>query len=89
MLGETHAAEIAKILGRSPSRIKEAVDSLERSAVIVGIQEGTAHRLRLNPRYLAADELRSLLETLAEADVALQTKAAAFRRRPRRAGKEI
>jgi biotin operon repressor len=89
MLGETHIGEIAVILGRSRSRIKDAVDGLEREGVIVGALEGTARRLRLNPRYVAAQELARLLNKLAINDVDLQKHLASVRRRPRRAGKTI
>lgn len=89
MLGETHAAEIATLLDRGRSRVKEAVDALEREAVIIGASEGSMRRLQLNPRYVAADELRSLLLKLGTADVELQKKLASLRRRPRRSGKMI
>ena len=89
MLGETHASEIAQVLGRSRSRIKDAADSLERAGVIVGADEGTARRLRLNSRYVAADELRALLMKLGSQEVDLQNRLATIRRRPRRAGKQI
>ena len=89
MLDETHAGEIARLLGRSPSRIKEAVDRLESEGVIVGYAEGSAKRLRLNPRYLAADELGALLTKLGSQDHLLQARLATLRRRPRKAGKEI
>jgi hypothetical protein len=89
MLGETHAAEIGTILGRSRSRIKDAVDGLERVGVIIGMEEGKSRRLRLNPRYVAAAELESLLSKLATLDVELQKQIATKRRRPRKAGKDI
>jgi DNA-binding MarR family transcriptional regulator len=89
MLGETHGAEIARILGRSPSRIKAAVDSLERAGVIVGTEEGKTRRIALNPRYVASEELRNLLAKLGMMDVDLQKRLATIRRRPRRAGKQI
>jgi biotin operon repressor len=87
MLGETHAAEIASVLNRGRSRVKEAVDVLERQGVIIGATEGSMRRLRLNPRYVAADELRALLVKLGTADVDLQQRLASLRRRPRRSSK--
>ena len=89
MLGETHGAEIARILNRSPSRIKDAVDSLERAGIIIGNEVGKTRRVRLNPRFVASEELRSLLAKLGMMDVELQKQLATVRRRPRRAGKEI
>ena len=89
MLGETHGAEIARILDRSPSRIKDAIDSLERAGVIVGTEVGKTRRIRLNPRFAAYDELSSLLAKLGMMDVDLQKRLGAVRRRPRRGGKEI
>lgn len=89
MLEETHSGEIATILGRGRSRVKEAVDGLERQGVIVGNTEGSMRRLRLNPRYAAAAELRALLLKLGMLDVDLQKKLAELRRRPRRSGKAL
>ncbi len=89
MLGETHSSEIAGLLDKSRSRIKAAVDSLELAGIITGAEEGTARRLTLNPRYPAAEELRSLILKLAMLDVELQRRVATIRRRPRRAGKKI
>lgn len=89
LLGETHAAEIADILERSPSRIKDLVDGLEAAGLIVGTQVGTARVLSLNPRYAAAAELRALIEALGIHDHDLQRRLSEIRRRPRRKGKEI
>jgi biotin operon repressor len=89
LLGETHAGEIARVLDRSRSRIKDAVDHLELEGVIVGADEGKARRLTLNPRYVAAEELRQLLMKLALQDTDLQQKLASVRRRPRRSGKPV
>lgn len=87
MLGESHASEIAAVLGKSLSRIQGTVDSLERAGVVVGVEEGKARRLRLNPRYPALEELLKLLDKLGALDVPLQEQLATKRRRPRRAGK--
>lgn len=51
VLGETHASEIASILGKSLCRIQDAVASLELAGIIVATDEGKARRLRLNPRF--------------------------------------
>jgi len=89
MLEETHSAEIGRALGRSRSRVKDAVDSLEREGLIVGTEVGGTRRLRLNDRYVAAAELSALLLRLGEADTQLQDRLATLRRRPRRAGKPL
>lgn len=89
MLGESHASEIAKILDRRLSRIQAAVESLERAGVVIGIEEGKARRLRLNPRYPALKEVKNLLDALGRLDSPLQLRLAERRRRPRRAGKEL
>ena len=89
MLGETHANEIATLLGRSVSRIQASVDSLERAGLVVGVLEGTARRVRLNPTFPAVEELRSLLNRLAMFDIELQQRLAKKRRRPRRSGKAL
>lgn len=89
MLGESHASEIAQVLGRSLSRIQSALDSLERTGIVVGAEEGKARRVRINPRYFAVKELKELLDRMGEADVELQQRLADRRRRPRRVGKEL
>ena len=89
MLGETHAAEIARVLQRSPSRIKDAIDSLEQAGVVVGMEVGNARRVVLNPRFVAKAELESLLSRIVTNDAALQERLATLRRRPRRSGKAI
>lgn len=89
MLGESHASEIAQVLGRSLSRIQSALDSLERTGIVVGAEEGKARRVRINPRYFAVKELKELLDRIGEADVELQQRLADRRRRPRRVGKAL
>ncbi len=41
MMGETHASELAKLVGISLSRAQKTIDNLERSG-IVGVEEGKA-----------------------------------------------
>lgn len=89
MLGETHASEIAKVLGKSLSRIQAALDSLERAGVVIGVEEGKARRVRLNPRFPAQTELTALLARLGMLDTDLQHRLGQIRRRPRRQGKAI
>lgn len=87
LLGETHASELACLLGRSLSRIQSAIDSLEDTGLVVGVEEGKTRRVRLNPRFHAIKELESLLSAMGAADVELQKRLAGKRRRPRRSGK--
>lgn len=89
MLGETHAAEIARALDRTRSRVKGAVDALEVEGVIVGTDVGGVRRLTINPRYVGYVELCALLDKLAMHDIELQRALGQLRRRPRRAGKPI
>lgn len=89
LLGETHASEIAAVLGKSLSRIQNAVATLEQAGVLVAAEEGKARRIRLNPRYPALAELQALLDKLGQLDVPLQQKLAEKRRRPRRSGKAL
>jgi DNA-binding transcriptional ArsR family regulator len=89
MLGETHASELASLLGRSVSRIRNAVDSLEAAGLVVAVEEGRTRRISLNRRFIAADELTSLLAVLGTHDRILQDRLATKRRRPRRAKKAL
>ncbi len=82
LLGETHASQLSRILGRSLSRVQAAVASLELAGVVVGLEIGRARRLRVNPRYPAQAELLALLQRLGQLDVGLQNRLATERRRP-------
>ncbi len=88
MMGETHASELAKLVGISLSRAQKTIDNLERSG-IVGVEEGKARRIRENPRNPFLPELALLLEKMSVHDTALQIGLAELRRRPRRSGKEL
>ncbi len=89
LLNETHARELASMLGRSVSRVQAAVDSLESAGLVVGSLEGSTRRLRLNPRFFALAELESLLQRMGTVDAKLQQKLATERRRPRKSGKAL
>lgn len=89
LLGETHASELAALLGRSLSRVQSAIESLERTGLVVGLEEGNTRRVRLNQRFPAIKELDILLSALGKADIELQRKLAAKRRRPRKRGKAL
>lgn len=89
MLGESHASEIAAVLGKSLSRIQAAIDSLERAGIVVGTEEGNTRRVQINPRFPAKEELTKLLSKIGMQDIELQQRLAERRRRPRRSGKQL
>lgn len=89
LLNESYTAELAKMLGLRPSAVKKIVDALEVESVISGRFVGRTRVLSLNPRYVAAAELKALLWKLGERDFELQELAGAKRRRPRRSGKSL
>ncbi len=89
MLGETHPAEIARVLEISLSQAQNAVASLERVGVVVSVREGVERRARLNPRYPLYEEVSALLAKAALQNVGLQERLATLRRRPRRTGKAL
>lgn len=89
VMGESHVAELARILGAGNTTVSNAVETLERAGLISGRLEGKSRRLTLNPRFRAATELKALLEKLASGDSALLSAIADLRRRPRRTGKSL
>ena len=89
VMEESHATELARVLGVGDNTARNAALTLEEAGLIVGTFEGRARRLRLNPRFRAAAELRALLDKLALGDPALLEAIAELRRRPRRAGKAL
>jgi DNA-binding MarR family transcriptional regulator len=89
MLGESHASEIARVLGISLSQAQKALDSLERAGAVTGADEGRARRVRISPRYPFRDELVNLLGRMATSELELQDRLAERRRRPRRSSKQL
>jgi DNA-binding transcriptional ArsR family regulator len=89
MLEETHASEVARILGVGATTVQNALETLERAGLVVGRVEGRSRRVRLNPRFRALNELKALLDKLALGDAALLAAMAELRRRPRRSGKAL
>ena len=87
LLEETYPSELAALLGVRPYTVQSILASLEGEAIIVSRLMGRTRAVSLNPRYFAHAELSALLWKLGERDVDLQSKLAARRRRPRRAGK--
>ena len=89
VLDETHATELARVLGVGDNTARNALLTLEAAGLVVGTLEGGVKRFRLNPRFRAADELRALLDKLSLGDPALLNAIATIRRRPRRTGKPL
>lgn len=87
LLEQTFPSELAALLGLRLFSVQQILGSLEREGIIASRALGRTRSVGLNPRYFAATELEELLWTLGQADVALQQKLAARRRRPRRPGK--
>ena len=89
LLSESHARELARILGTTSSNVIKAIDSLEQVGVVSGVLEGRTRRVSLNPRYAYKDELVPLLERMASTHPGLVQAVSEMRRRPRRSGKEL
>ncbi len=89
LLEETHASELARILGAGITTIRNVIDTLEQAGVVAGVKEGGSRRIRLDTRFRAYDELKALLQKMALSDPALLFALGNERRRPRRSGKEI
>lgn len=88
MLEETHASELAKLLGVTVKTVQRIVEGLEDEGLIVGRAIGRERRIRLNERFFGVGELRALLVKLAIRDRETDEAAAAVRRRPRMKNKE-
>ncbi len=89
LLGESHARELARILGATPSNVIKAISSLEQTGVVSGVLEGRTRRVSLNPRYPFRGELIPLLEKMATSHPGLVEAVSGLRRRPRRLGKTL
>jgi DNA-binding transcriptional ArsR family regulator len=81
--------QIATLLGEHLVSVQNAIEALQNSGIIATRLMGTTRLVELDPRWYAADELRSLLERMAAADDELRATAATVRQRPRRAGKPV
>jgi len=88
--GRSFPSELSRLTGMPKTTVLRALEGFERAGVLVSTDLGNAREVRLNPDYVAARELRVLLEALIEREPRyrdLLTQAA--RRRPRRAGKPL
>ncbi len=89
VMEETHAPELARVLGIPRTTMSAALTTLEEAGMIAGTIEGQTRRFRLNRRFRAHAELRAFLEKLSLGDPALLSAIADMRRRPRRVGKDL
>lgn len=89
LLEDSHARELARILGLGLSTVQKAIRTLELDGLVVGRSLGRTRSFRINPGYFAARELRRLTRRLAETDEDLRLRVGARRSRPRRSGKPL
>ncbi len=89
LLSESYPRELARVLDSPISGVVKALKRLEREGLVAARSLGRTRAFRLNPRYFAYDELRSLLDRLSEPESKLRTRVESLRRRPRRAGKRL
>lgn len=89
LLDQTYPRELARVTDLSLMTVQRIVNKLEREGTLSSRRVGVQREVRLNPRGLAVNELRSFLLRLAEADREIMTAVGQLRRRPRRAGKEL
>lgn len=89
LMDESYPRELARILERPLFGIQKALLGLERDGLVASRMAGRTRLYRLNPRYFALKELRSLLGRLAEAEDSLGARIEDLRRRPRRPGKRL
>ena len=87
LLGETWPSELASLLGLRLYSVQRILEAYDREGALVSRTMGRTRRISLNPRYVVHRELDALLWKLGQHDVALQSRLAARRRRPRRASK--
>jgi predicted transcriptional regulator len=86
VLDETYPAELSKYAGTPISSIQRTLDLLERENLIA-TRQLVVRRVRLNPTYPAAKELRALLLRIAEGYPQYRMIRDSIRRRPRRRNK--
>lgn len=89
LLSESHARELARLLGHPLSSVQKALRSLEGDGLVSVRDVGRTRVYRMDPRAFAGRELRAYLRRLAETDSALVAGASSLRRRPRRTGKPL
>lgn len=83
-----YAREIARFFDAPLDPIQKALDSLERSGVLVSRVVGNTREYEFNPRYVLRNELRALLDkALSLYPAKLRDELLVTRTRPRRKGK--
>lgn len=88
--GRGYAREIARFFNAPLDPVQKALDSLERSGVLVSRTIGSTREYEFNPRYALRNELRALLEkALSLYPANLRDELLASRTRPRRKGKPL
>ena len=89
LLESSYPREISRLTRVPLISVQRIVNDLERQGVIGSRLVGRQREVRLNRQYFAAKELRELLFRMRLADPTLTERIEGFRRRPRRAGKEL
>ncbi len=89
-LGRSYPRELARLVQRPISLVQRAIADLELAGVLVTRMSGKQREVSLNPDYIAAKELATLLQALIDREPRYRKRLAeAARRRPRRAGKPL
>lgn len=89
LLSESHARELARILGAPLAGVQKALAGLETASLVAARAAGRTRIYRINPRYFACEELQRYLMRLSEPEEELRHRIEDLRRRPRRTGKPL
>ena len=89
LLNESHARELARILGTPLAGVQKALAGLEAASIVAAKAAGRTKLYRINPRYFAYEDLQRYLLRLSEPEEELRHRVEHLRRRPRRAGKPL
>lgn len=89
LLEETHAREMATVLGTPVRTVQRVLEKLEEEGLVVGKTVGRERRLELNRRHFAVEEVRALVLKIAMRDGEIDDAVANMRRRPRAKGKTL
>jgi len=89
-LGRSFPRELARLTKMPMSTVIRNLNELERAGVLAGVRLGSTRELRLNPEFIAARELKVLLDALAErVPKYREIIGREARRRPRRSSKPL
>jgi hypothetical protein len=89
-LERTYPRELARLVDRPISMVQKIVAGFERSGILASRLIGNVREVSLNPDFVVAKELKSLLSSLLEREPRYgQRLLRAARRRPRRSGKTL